>query len=342
MKVDIYAVANYCKVSKATVSRVVNNIPTVSEKTRKKVLQAIEILGYQPSKLARGLSSSGYDAILIISAHPTKGVIENPYFSQATHIIGSIAETHDFDIILQSTPDTEKEISKTLSLINDKLIKGIILLSSRVDAALLHALSKEAIPVVLIGKLPEDFKASNIVSVDTDDFKDSIEVGDYLINMGHRNVGCIYSPKVHNVPLERVNGFIQAFKNKDIPINNDYFVEGGYTLESAYDAATALLKNKEITAIFTTDDLKALSVYKAAKDMGLSIPDDISIVGHNDYYFSNLLTPSLTTVKVPIDKLGEVSSNILFSMIKGNIETSNNILIDTELIIRSSVRNCNP
>ncbi len=337
-KTTIQDVAERSKVSVSTVSRVLNDHPAVSKKSRERVMRVIEEMNYQPSKLARSLSLNGFDAILIVYTRPSKFAIDNPYFNIIVSAIGAVAEANDFDLILQSSTDEKKEISKTMSMIADKLIKGIILLSSRVDDSLINALLKTNIPVAVVGKLDIKIDHPHIFSVDTDNTRDSNSICRYLIGMGHTRIGCIHAPKNHYVSLDRVQGFCQALKSHNIAIEDDLFMDGGHTVESAYDAALRLLcERQDITAIFATDDIKALGVYQAAKRLSMSIPDDLSVVGYNDYTFSKMITPSLTTMRVPIYDLGIVSATKLFAMIKKGLPESG-CIIPTEFKIRDSVK----
>ncbi|MCF8019360.1 MAG: LacI family transcriptional regulator [Vallitaleaceae bacterium] len=338
MGLNIQLVAKKCNVSVSTVSRVLNNSPSVADKTRKKVLAVIEELNYSPSKIARGLSSNGFDAILIVYTRASRFAADNPYFSTIVNAIGEVAEKHDYDLILQSSDSEEKEIEKSLSMIKSKLIKGIVVLSSRVNSRFIEALSTCDIPTVVIGKTDAHIDAPNIISVDTDNYTDCKSAGHYLINMGHTHIGCIHAPTDYYVSIDRINGFKQSIIEHGLLIMEEQFVDGGYTLDSAYDAAINLLCSKKITAIFATDDLKALGIYKAAKKLGLNIPQDISVVGHNDFEFSKLITPPLTTIRVPIYELGIIAGSKLFSMMTHHQKEDSQIL-PTEFLIRSSVVN---
>ncbi|SEO12280.1 LacI family DNA-binding transcriptional regulator [Paenibacillus sp. OV219] len=336
-KPTIQDVAALAKVSVSTVSRVLNDHPAVSKKAREQVLEVIESLNYRPNKLARSLSSDGFDAILISYARSSKFAVDNPYFNIIVNSIGEVAEEHGYDLILQSSTNQQEEVTKTLSMIADKLIKGVILLSSRVDDILIEALGNTDIPVAVVGKYVEKSHYDNIFSVDTDNFKDSLEACKYLIRMGHTKIGCIHAPKNHYVSLDRIEGISSALQEYDIEIDEDLFVDGGHTVESAYDAALRLLcVRQDVTAIFATDDIKALGIYQAAKQLSISIPEQLSVIGYNDYTFSKMLTPPLTSVKVPVYDLGIVSATKLFAMIKKGLPESN-CMLPTELKIRSSV-----
>lgn len=341
LKPTIQNVAKLANVSTSTVSRVLNNHPAVLPETRQKILGIIQQLNYEPNRLARGLSSNdSFHSILIIYTHSSNQAIDNPYFSSIVNAIGIVAERNDYDLILHSGDDEEKEIEKALSMIHGKLIKGIVLLSSRTSSRFIQAVAQTGIPTVIVGQCDPSIKSESVLSVDTDSYKDSREIGNYLAEMGHTKIGCIHAPETYYVAVDRVQGFRDALKDHGIETPEGCLIDGGYTLESAYKAALELLCSQKITAIFATDDLKAMGIYKAAKNMNLRIPEDISVVGHNDFEYSALLNPPLTTVRVPIYELGVLSASKLFSMIHHHsVETSQ--MIPTELVIRNSVANLN-
>ena len=171
MSPTIYDIARVAGVSKSTVSRVLNKQTNISPEAREKVLKAIEELNYQPNKLARALTSSGFDAIMVISTRSTKTTAGNPFFSDVLHAITAKAEQEGFDVILQTSKSSEDDLLKCESKIKQKMIKGVIMLSSPANESFFSRLDMYGVPVVVIGKVEGDFQ--NIYSVDTDNFRDS-------------------------------------------------------------------------------------------------------------------------------------------------------------------------
>lgn len=339
MKPTIQLVAKKAGVSMSTVSRVMNNHPAVLPETRSRVLSVMKELDYIPNQLARGLSSNGFNNILIIFTRSSTQAADNPYFGNIIGSIGMVAEQNDYDLILHSNDNEDNEIEKAVSMINSKLIKGIVLLSTRTNSKFLEVLAGTKIPIVVIGKYNPAIRSEYIVSVDTDNYQDSRDIGEYLLQMGHTRIGCIHAPLNHYVAVDRVQGLKDCLSAHQLTPDEDCFVDGGDTVDAAYMAALNLLCSKrELTAIFATDDVKALGVYKAARSMNLRIPEDISVFGHNDFDFSSLLTPPLTTIRVPIHELGMISASKLFSMIKSQKKEVNQML-PTKIQFRSSVAN---
>ena len=171
MSPTIYDIARVAGVSKSTVSRVLNKQTNISPEARDKVLKAIDELNYQPNKLARALTSSGFDAIMVISTRSTKTTAGNPFFSDVLHAITAKAEEEGFDVILQTSNSSEDDLLKCVSKIKQKMIKGIIMLSSPANESFFTTLDAYGVPVVVIGKVEGEYQ--NIYSVDTDNFHDS-------------------------------------------------------------------------------------------------------------------------------------------------------------------------
>lgn len=330
----IYDIARVANVSKSTVSRVLNNQKNISEEARVRVLKAIEELNYQPSKLARALSS-GFDAIMVVS-RSAKTTANNPFFSEIIHTISNNAEEENFDVILQTSQNGQDELEKCIIKIKEKMIKGIIMLSSPANEDFFKQLDAFNLPIVVIGKLDEDYK--NIFSVDTNNYQDSYDLTKYLIEQGHTDIACLHSPLEYHVSIDRLDGFRDCIKDHGLPLNTESLIDSGYTVESAYQSAKNLLLNESRpSAVFATDDLKVMSIYKAAAEIGISIPKELSIVGYSNTSFSPFLSPSLTSIEIPVKKLGDAGTHLLFSKIKENDTTISNTIIPTEIIVQNSV-----
>ncbi|PLR77383.1 LacI family transcriptional regulator [Bacillus sp. V3-13] len=330
----IYDIARVAKVSKSTVSRVLNNQSNISAEARERVLDAIKQLNYQPSKLARALSS-GFDAIMVVS-RPTKTTANNPFFPEIIHTISTKAEEENFDVILQTSKNSKDELEKCISKIKEKMIKGIIMLSSPANEDLFKQLDGYNIPIVVIGKVDGEYK--NIFSVDTDNYQDSYDLTQYLIDNGHRDIACLHSPLNYHVAIDRLEGYKNCLRDNKISLRNEWIIESGYTVESAYESAKGLFLIKEQpSAVFATDDLKVMSIYKAAAEAGISIPDDLSIVGYSNSVISSFLSPALSRIEIPFKKLGDVGTRLLFAKIKEESDTFTKTIIPTERIFQDSV-----
>ncbi|WKA54462.1 LacI family DNA-binding transcriptional regulator [Planococcus shixiaomingii] len=335
MAPTIYDIARVANVSKSTVSRVLNNQQNISDEARERVQSAIKELNYHPNKLARSLST-GFDAILVIS-RSSATIVDNPFFSEILNSVSRKAEEEHFDVILQTSQNNQDELKKCIKKIKEKMIKGIIILSSPTNEKLLQQLDVFGIPVVVIGKVTGDY--ANIFSVDTDNYRDSFDQTQYLIDLGHKKIACLHSPFDYNVAIDRFNGYLDCMKENGLPPESGWVINSGYTIDKAYKAAKSLLRLKNRpTAIFATDDLKVISVYRAFSEANVRIPADISVIGYSNSNLAQFLFPSLTSMEIPIRKLGETGTELLFSKIRGTAgATPQRIIIPTPNIKGDSV-----
>lgn len=334
MGYTIYDIARAANVSKSTVSRVLNNQTNISDEARERVMRAIEQLNYQPSKLARALSS-GFDAVMVVS-RSAKTTTHNPFFADILQTIAEKAEEENFDVILQTSKNSKDELEKCIAKIREKMIKGIIMLSSPAKEDFLKQLDLFNIPIVVIGKVEGDFQ--NIFSVDTDNFQDSYDLTKYLIEQGHQDIACLHSPLDYHVSIDRLEGYKACMNNYGLPLRKEWVIDSGYTLDSGSLAAKQLFSAEQRpTAIFATDDLKVVSVYKTASELNITIPKELSITGYSNMGHTTFLTPALTCIEIPVRELGKAGATILFSKIKENNVLTAQTVIETKKIVRNSV-----
>ncbi|MBO0453208.1 LacI family DNA-binding transcriptional regulator [Candidatus Enterococcus murrayae] len=336
MKPTIYDIANKSGVSKSTVSRVLNNQENISPEAKEKVLAAIKELNYMPSKLARGLTGNGFDAILTLSHRSVSSTSGNPFFSDVIQSISAVTEKHDFDLILQTSKNNQEEAQKIKNKLNEKLIRGIIILSASQDEQYLEELDALQIPIVIIGKLEKEYEY--IYSVDTDNYSDSYKMIQTLIDLGHKEIACLHAPLDIHVSADRVNGYRKALFDNYLDIKNEWIIDGGYVLEESIQAAKKLFSDKQLpTAIFATDALKALSLFQVIEKEGYKIPDNFSLIAFNDESYSAFFTPRLSGINVPTNILGTKATELLFKLIDGEKDLPKKIIIPTELNLTNSV-----
>ncbi len=336
MKSTIYDIARVANVSKSTVSRVLNNQGNISEDAKTRVLAAINQLNYKPSKVARALSTEGFDAIMIILSRSAKTTIGNPFFSEILHTISTKAEEEGFDLILQTAKNSEEELEKCSIKIKEKMIKGILMLSSPMDDSFFEQLDQFNTPIVVIGNV--ELIYNNISSIDTDNYQNSYDLTQVLIDQGHRDIACIYPPANYHVTIDRVAGFYCCMKDNGLTIVDYWMINGGVSAESAYEAADKMLSGEnKPSAIVAMDDAKVLAIYQVATEKGMTIPDHLSVVGYSHELVSHFLNPSLTTVKVPTKELGEAGTDLLLKKIRKDTLSPKKMIIPTELILGNSV-----
>ena len=212
------------------------------------------------------------------------------------------------------------------------MIKGIIMLSSPADESFFAQLDKYEIPVVVIGKVEGQY--SHVYSVDTDNYGDSIALTNALIESGHKNIACLHAPLDVHVSVDRVNGYKQSLATHNIAVRDEWIVDGGYTHETALKAARELLSQSPLPeAVFATDSLKLMSIYRAAAEKNIAIPQQLAVVGYSNETLSFILTPAPGGIDVPTQELGQQSCELLFQLIAGK-PSPQNITVATHMSLK--------
>lgn len=339
MPASIRDVSRVAGVSISTVSRVINNAANVNPKIKIKVQEAIEKLNYEPNRIAQSLSGHPFNAIGIAAARATN--VE--YTSLVLRSIGQYLDEKNYDMILNFSSDEKSEVERCLSMSRGRTVQGLILLGTKTHDSLVERLIDTKTPFIVIGRIEDENLAQKVYSIDTNNLADSMAATKYLFSLGHERIACIHAPLNHVASRDRLDGFIAAHKEAGIPVDHSAIICGGYSIDDAYKVCKEMLsrgKSARPTAVMATDDTKALGLYKAASSLDISIPDDISVVGQNNYEASQMAYPALTTINIPIHDLGVKAAEILLRVISGK-STQLRTLLDTTLIERKSCKRIN-
>jgi DNA-binding LacI/PurR family transcriptional regulator len=331
MKVTIYDVAKQAGVSISTVSRVINNTGRISEKTRKKVLQVMEELHYQPSIVASALTGKRTRTIGLIIPD-----VANPFFSEIARKVEDRGRELGFNVLMCNTdnnPDTEEMY---LSLLQQKSVDGIIIGTTTKNYTALNQLLQENFPLALIAQdIPE--LAINVVRVD--DFLGGYQAVSHLVSLGHEKIAIMLGNLSRTSDKYRLQAYRQVMEENGLRYEENWIVYTDYSMKDGKRAALELLQSSpKPTAVFACFDSLAIGVYQAAKELGLNIPNDLSIVGFDNTILSTIVDPPLTTVAQPIDEMGRQVVDLLIDEIEGNNSTKQRIILPPELIIRHSTK----
>ena len=326
-------VAERAGVSRATVSYVLNGkssqgVP-ISDETRKKVLAAIEDLGYQPNLQARTLRSGKTMTIGVLLLD-----VRNPHFWQYLSGIEKEAHQHGYTIMLFHTALKRTEENVALRELTQKRIDGAIINASyginTVEEGARLASSGLPIVDISIPDSPFDHVAS--------DYRPATkELMSHLYTMGHRRFGMIYGVANTDNGLDRLEPYREFLEDKKLRSGDDGVVECGPTQEDGHAAALTLLNRKDRpTAIVAINDYLAMGVMRAAADLGLSIPEDLSVCGFDDIPFSQFLIPRLTTVRRETELGGRLAFQLLLQRMEGQDGPARVKRLDSTLQIRES------
>lgn len=324
---NIQEVAKQARVSVATVSRVLNGQNTVSEKTRKKVEEAIKKLNYEPSMLGRNLRNSESRLFLILIPS-----ISNPFYLEIIKGIEAVAISQNYNILLCETDSNPERENIYFDLVRKKMADGIISMDPTVNIETLKNLSENH----AIIQCSEYEEGSGIPYVTIDNEDASYRAVKHLIQIGHKKIALINSDEKYLYARQRKMGYIRALEEFGITLNSHFIIVTQHLgFENGQHAMKKLLNLRDRpTAVFAVSDLLAIGALKEINASRLHVPSDIAVVGFDKIDFSNMTNPTLTTIAQPMYKMGTVAVKMLIDKINGKEVES--IILDHELVVRES------
>ncbi|MFJ4173112.1 LacI family DNA-binding transcriptional regulator [Microbacterium sp. NPDC089696] len=322
-------VARKVGVSEATVSRVLNGKPGVSDATRQAVLTALDVLGYErPTKLR------GERARLVGLVLPE---LQNPIFPAFAEIVGGALTQNGYTPLLCTQNAGGVTESDYVELLLAQQVSGVIFLGGNYtqgDAAHAHyeRLRQVNLPTVLVNaRVPQ----LRFATVSTDDAAAAEQAVLHVHQLGHRRIGLLLGPNDHVPSQRKLDAAQRLLERLGDPLRPDLVVRGMYSLESGQAGATRLIA-AGATAIVCASDPMALGAVRAARRAGLAVPADISVVGFDDSALMSCVEPPLTTVRQPIESMGRAVIELLLSQIAGTTPVGDELLFEPELVLRSS------
>lgn len=322
-------VAKRAGVSVATVSRVLNESASVSADSRRRVLKAIEALDYQPSRAAQQLRARrGRVLGLIISD------IQNPFFTSVVRGIEDVAHEHGYSLVLCNSDENAEKERLYVNVMRAEGAAGVILAAVSEDSPHVRALIDQRIPVVAIDRRLKD---SSIDSVCVDNVAAACEAVSALIDLGHRRIGLIAVPLHITTGRDRHAGYLRAFHEHRLKASREWIRFGDTRETGGYACAGELLQlDPPVTALFATNSLMTLGALRRIHDMGLRIPQDISIIGFDDVPWAELLSPALSNVSQPTYELGRTAAQLLLERLSDPQRPPAHVTLKTRLMLRES------
>ncbi len=340
-KNTIHDVAERAGVSIGTVSAVINRKETVSAGTRRRVLEAIEALNYRPSAAARRrLQPPSEKSIGLIIKE-----VANPYFGDI--IIGAqeAAIARGYHVIVGSTERIYHLEQQLVELFIAKDVDGLIinpLQDDEADLSHLFEIARRNIPLVLI----ENVRGIQASMVDVDNVAASKSAVEYLIDNGHQRIVHFAGPRYSMHSEERIEGVRRAFSSQLLKFHDDDVVHVGARLEDGYRAGLEYFRSRtedRPTAVTCYNDLVAIGLIRALTELGLNVPEDVSVVGYDDIEMSSYLEVPLTTIRVPKREMGRRATELLIQHVEAvDAGTIEKVLLRAELIVRGSTRVLDP
>ena len=322
-------IARLAGVSRSTVSRVINDHPSVRPAVRERVQRIIAETGFQPNAAARSLASQRAYMIGLVIPRTVHTVFTDPYFPRLTQGVAQACNDRDYTLSLFIENEDVKLFPR---LSRSGLMDGVVVQASSVDDGLIPKLLATGMPLVVAGRPSQ---TAGVSFVDVDNVKGSYSAVTHLVRLGHSRIATITGPLNTSVGVDRLAGYRQALQERGVPIDEALIVTGDFTEQGGYYAARRLLTARP-SALFAASDVMARGAIRALAEAGLSVPGDVAVVGFDDLPPATVTSPLLTTVRQPIRRLGAKAVETLLDVITYGAEPARRIVFDTELIIRES------
>ncbi len=329
-KVTIRDVARAAGVSPGTASRAMNNSPLVTEDTRRLVLEAAQRLNYQPNIMARRLSLGQTLTIAILAPFFTRPA----FVARLQGIVQALQDT-SYDLLIHNIDNPQSRVQAFEQMLKTQRVDGAIIISLPLDEATRDLLSRSKTPVVLIDT-PSSAELE-VSQVMVDDVAGGAQATSHLINLGHRRIaflGDTADPHFEFTSSKhRHRGYLQALEAAGIPVNPRYYCECDIARDAARQAALRLLKaDPRPTAVFAASDTQALGVLEAARELGLRVPEDLSVVGYDDLEIADHI--QLTTIHQQLIVSGVRGAHLLLARLENAAAPVVKEVLPTSLVVR--------
>lgn len=333
---SIKDVAKVAGVSVSTVSRTINNNPSISNTTKEKVLKAIKELNYSPNSMAQSLSNNNSYTITLIVDNEDEKSFHNPFFYEVMHGIEHIVYNKDYCLIVSNLKTMLTSENVLERLIKGKRTEGVILPSSIIDSQMINKLKENKIPFVLIGE-PANLKET-VSWVDINNRKAGEQATNYLIDSHRRKVAFIGYDKEKVFNKRRFEGYKNALASSEINYNPGLVVEGVNSKDDGYRMMLELLKDQDDLpdSVICADNLMSVGAIRAIKEAGLSIPENISLISFDNSQIAEIMYPTISTIDVDVYQLGVQSARLLFDLIENPGAREQELLISTDVLERET------
>ncbi|MFF7309061.1 substrate-binding domain-containing protein [Streptomyces sp. NPDC008137] len=326
-------VAARAGVGRGTVSRVINNAAGVKESTREVVQRAIEELGYVPNLAARSLAGQRTDAVALVLTEPDWRVFAEPFFSE---IVGSLGDalTHTGMQLMLTLVRSDTERKRFLEYARGGRVDGVLLLSVHAGDRLPDMLAEARLPTVMLGRRSGDEYVSY---VDADNVGGARSAVSHLLARGRREIATIAGPLDMYVAQCRLRGYQDALALAGLTYEESLVAEGDFTEESGRRAMAELLaRHPEIDGVLAASDTTAVGALHALRAAGRRVPEDVAVIGFDDFPLAQRTEPRLTTVRQPLEDMGRAMIRLLLEDMEEPSVAYRHVILRTELQVRDS------
>lgn len=323
-------VARIAGVSTATVSRVINTPRRVGAETRERVFKAMGTCRYKYNALARGFATKQSHTLGLIV--PT---ITNPVFAESTRGVQDIADQEGYQVLLGNSDYQYQKESKLVDALRERQVDGLLITTTTLRGKALKVLVDEGFPLVL---LYSTVRRGPVSAVGVDNFEGGYQATEHLVQQGHSCIAMLAGRfSFSDRSLLRWHGYKKCLKDHGIAYRPSLVSQTQYSLESGREGIKRLLAlNHGLTAVFCSNDFLALGVMQGARDLGLAVPERLSIVGFDDMAISSYINPSLTTIRQPAYEMGQIGTHVLLGQIRNRTLKPVHKILPTTLVARGS------
>ncbi len=329
MKATIYDVAKEAGVSIATVSKVINGKGKISEETRGSVLAIMDRMDYQPSVIASALTGKKTFTLGLLVPD-----ISNPFFAEIARAIEDQSQRYGYSVVMCSTDNKDDKVERYIALLLQKSVDGIIIATGIDKINILEQLLSKRIPVVLLAR---EMPLVAVNTVVVDDYVGGSLAANHLLELGHKRMAVLGESAKVVSSRERIRGFRQTMEDEQIPFREEWLKYCDYRIEDGKLKALELLQTEDRpTAIFACNDMLAVGALQAAKEAGVKVPDELSIVSFDNTILATVTDPQLTTIAQPMDYMGKAVVDLIVDELKGSKSIKQRMVLRPELLIRES------
>jgi len=306
-------IAKLAGVSTATVSRVVNDDQSVSDKTKKKVKKVIEQYAYVQNVNARNLRTSRSKAIGFLISN-----FNNPFFIDVYCGFEPICKKHGYNIIIGNTNEDVEQEREALELFLRYRVDGIVASFVGPSDSTLNKIRSINTDVLQMDRQLKNFHSDSIV---IDNITGAVQQVEFLAKLGHKKIAVIRGTNFDSNGENRMKGFLMGMRKTGLPVRQEYIVSGEFLGDVAYSAMIELMHLPDPpTGVVAHNNLMCIGAYKALKDMNIRIPEDVSVIGFDDFEFSQHLQPPITLIDRPVKEMGEMAGKMIIDRIEKKYE----------------------
>jgi LacI family transcriptional regulator, repressor for deo operon, udp, cdd, tsx, nupC, and nupG len=329
--VNIKRVSHEAGVSTATVSRVLHNSDSVTEKTKQKVMRAVREMGYHPDLLARSFRMRRSFTLLVIVPD-----ITNAFYSRIIRGAERAASLANFKVILGDTEGISEKEDALVSMIRSKQADGILHLSPNLPESLKGDDGKLDKQYAFVNAC-ELINEAEIPSVSFENVQGGWQMAEHLLALGHRHIALVVGPVSSPLNAERVRGFMDCVQQSGIENVRAPIVKSDFSIGAGFAAAEEILQWPEMpTAIFCFSDDMAIGVMHKLQAQGIAVPEQISVAGFDDTIYAEFATPPLTTIAQPTEDIGKIAMEMLIDIVEHRTTEVKKIVLSGKLVVRNS------